>query len=174
MTAHAPDSSLHLYLYIKHLYIKRMQSEQETSGIHLWLLLWKAARALDAHARQSVVSLGMCPSDFGVLEALLHKGPLPVNILGRKVLLTSGSMTAAVDRLERRGLVTRKSDPADRRTRVVHLTRQGRALIRRLFTEHARHMEHATAFLGSEERNSLAALLRKLGRGSEDMTKDRK
>jgi MarR family 2-MHQ and catechol resistance regulon transcriptional repressor len=111
----------------------------------------------------------MCRSDFGVLEALLHKGPLPVNALGAKVLLTSGSITTAVDRLERRGLVERGGDAADRRARIVHLTAAGRRLIRKLFAEHEQAMEQAASALVQEERAILTRLLRKLGRGAEEI-----
>lgn len=72
------------------------------SGVHVFLVLWKAASAVQSYAEASVSDLEMCGSDFAVLEALLHKGPLPVNEIGKKVLLTSGSMTVAVDRLETR------------------------------------------------------------------------
>jgi len=137
------------------------------SGVHVWLLLWKATRALEAHANASLQGLEMCPSDFAVLEALLHKGPLPVNEIGKKVLLTSGSMTAAVDRLAERGLVERKDDPEDRRTRVVHLTDAGRKLIRKLFAIHERDMERAVSSLTARELEELSGLLRKLGRGAE-------
>jgi MarR family transcriptional regulator, 2-MHQ and catechol-resistance regulon repressor len=137
-----------------------------TKGIHLWLLLWKASRTVEARAQRSVAGL----SDFGV-KALLHKGPLPVNVLGRKVLLTSGSMTAAVDRLEKRGLLRRQDDPEDRRSRVIHLTDAGRELISRLFAEHAASMEQAMAFLSDDEMNALAAGLRRLGRGVEEQNK---
>ena len=137
------------------------------TGVHVWLLLWKATRALETHAHLSLQGLGMCPGDFAVLEALLHKGPLPVNAIGKKVLLTSGSMTAAVDRLEKRGLVERRDDPEDRRTRVVHLTSEGRKLIRRLFAIHERDMERVIAVLNAREREELSGLLRKLGRSAE-------
>jgi MarR family 2-MHQ and catechol resistance regulon transcriptional repressor len=135
----------------------------DVSGVHLWLVLWKAFRAMEAQAERSIAGLGLCGSDFGVLEALLHKGPLPVKALGEKVLLTSGSMTAAVDRLERRGWVTRKNDPVDRRSRIVQLTPEGRKTIEDLFAEHKRDMEHAASGLSDEERVELIGLLRKLG-----------
>ncbi len=144
-------------------------SPAETTGVHLWLVLWKAARAVEAQALRSVEGLGMCLSDFGVLEALLHKGPLPVNALGAKVLLTSGSMTAAIDRLERRGLVRRTADAHDRRARVVHLTSAGRKLIRPAFADHAQALERAVAALAPGERATLIGLLRKLGRGAEQL-----
>ena len=133
------------------------------SGVHLWLILWKAFRAMEAHADRSIAGLGLCWSDFGVLEALLHKGPLAVKVLGEKVLLTSGSMTAAIDRLERRGWVERGADPGDRRSRIVRLTAEGRKTIETLFAEHERDMELAVAGLKDSERTTLIDLLRTLG-----------
>jgi MarR family transcriptional regulator, 2-MHQ and catechol-resistance regulon repressor len=147
-------------------------NDQDESGIHLWLLLSKAARAVELHARRSITALDLCLSDFAVLEALLHKGPLPVNTLGRKVLLTSGSITTAVDRMENRGLVERRGDPGDRRTRVVHLTPEGRVLIRKLFAVHQRDMERAVSMLNRSEIRSLSEGLRKLGRGAEERLKE--
>jgi MarR family 2-MHQ and catechol resistance regulon transcriptional repressor len=114
-----------------------------------------------------VEATGLCLSDFGVLEALLHKGPLPVNTLGKKILISSGSMTAAVDRLEGQGLVERKSSPTDRRERIAHLTAKGDELIRRLFAEHTRDMEQAFSCLDGPEKEALAGILGKLARGAE-------
>src|SRR3989442_13163072 len=83
----------------------------------------------------------MCGSDFAVLEALLHKGPLPINEIGKKVLLTSGSITVAVDRLETKGLVERRAHGTDRRARIVHLTKEGRKGITCAYADHAADME---------------------------------
>lgn len=135
-----------------------------TDAAHLWLLLWKAGKAVEVHAKQSVESTGLGLSDFGILEALLHKGPLSVSVLREKVLISSGSMTAAVDRLEKKGLVERGTEATDRRARIVHLTGEGRTLIRKVFAEHERDMECVFARLERQERNTLATLLRKLGR----------
>ncbi len=134
-----------------------------TSGIHLWLVLWKAYSALRGHANQSIASLELNWSDFAVLEVLLHKGPLPVNTIGPKVMLTSGSISVAVDRLVRRGLVSRKNDAADRRARVVHLSAKGKTLIECAFAQHAAAMERATEGLRKPERIQAIALLKKLG-----------
>jgi MarR family 2-MHQ and catechol resistance regulon transcriptional repressor len=163
---------LHLFLVVKHLDIKIMiRKEEKPKGVHVWLLLWKATKAMEAHAHLSIQALGMCLSDFAVLEVLLHKGPVPINTLGKKVLLTSGSMTAAVDRLERRGLVERKNDANDRRTRIVHLTEPGRTLIRKLFAEHERDMEKPVSCLTRDEMGSLMEFLRRLGREADGLTK---
>jgi|SRR6185437_1506499 len=153
---------------------RQKQTRPDTSGVHLWLLLWKAGKAVEAQARRSVEATGLCLSDFGVLEALLHKGPLPINTLGKKVLLSSGSMTAAIDRLERSGLVEREATATDRRARIVHLTNKGSGLIRKLFAGHERYMERVFSVLDDSERDALATLLRKLGRGAEGMAAEEK
>lgn len=142
---------------------------ERSSGVHLWLVLWKASRAVQAHAHRSIEQLPLCPSDFAVLEVLLHKGALPVNEIGRKVLLTSGSITVAVDRLEEQALVERRAHPTDRRARVVHLTAEGRRLITRAFAEHERDMERAVSALDASERATVIRLLKKLGLEAERM-----
>lgn len=153
---------------------KRKHTKPDASGVHLWLLLWKASKAVEAHAQRSVNTTGLCLSDFGVLEALLHKGPLPISALGKKVLLSSGSMTAAVDRLERSGFVERGAASTDRRARIVHLTEEGLKLIRRVFAQHEREMERVFSRLDKSERNALADLLRKLGQEVEGMAAEEK
>ena len=85
------------------------------SGVHLWLILMKAYRALAQVDAGSMAASGLGLSDFAVLEILLHKGPLPVNTIGRQMMLTSGSITTAVDRLEEKQLVRRQACPNDRR-----------------------------------------------------------
>lgn len=134
------------------------------TGVHVWLVLWKAARAVEAYAELSVAQLEICGSDFAVLEALLHKGPLPVNEIGKKILLTSGSITTAIDRLEAKGLVERRAHGTDRRARVVHLTKDGRKMIAKAYADHAADMERlASASLNRKERETLIRLLKQIG-----------
>src|SRR6476646_7524739 len=129
---------------------------QDTSGVHVWLVLAKAFRALAAHAKESLnlSRAGLGDSDFRVLEVLLHKGPLPVNTIGPKVWLTPGSISVAIDRLEKKALVKRKNID-DRRVRLVELTSKGRALITKTFRDHAATMEEAAGALSKEERRML-------------------
>src|ERR1700723_4555694 len=96
---------------------------------HVWLVMMKAMRALTRYAAAGIEETGLGLSDFGVLEALLHKGPLPVNTIGPIVDLTAGSISIAVDRLVEKGLVSRVESAEDRRVRIVTLTPPGRALI---------------------------------------------
>ena len=142
---------------------------EDTSGVHVWLVLAKAYRALAAHAEKSLnlTRAGLGDSDFRVLEALLHKGSLPVNTIGPKVWLTPGAISVAVDRLEKKALVKRKNTD-DRRVRLVELTARGRALITKTFRQHAAAMEEAAGVLSKEERRMLLRLLKKLGKGGDD------
>src|SRR5205807_8685840 len=135
----------------------------DVSGTHLWLVLKKAHRALERLATQSIETLDVCLSDFGVMELLLHKGPQPINEIGRRIALTSGAITTAVDRLESRGLVTREAHESDRRTRIVRLTARGKEQAGSVFAGHKAIMDSAASGLAKTERAMLIELLRKLG-----------
>src|SRR5438876_7606925 len=143
---------------------KKTTPRQDSTGVHVWLVFMKAFQALLPHAAQSIERTELGDSDFRVLEVLLHKGPLPVNTIGPKVWLTPGSIIVAVDRLVRKGLVSRQDDAGDRRVRQVELTAKGRALITRGFREHAGAMENSMRVLSKKERLTLQQLLKKLGK----------
>src|SRR2546423_2013299 len=113
----------------------------DPSGTHLWLVLMKAHRTLQRLATRSIESCEMGLSDFAVMEMLLHKGPQPVNEIGRRIELTSGAITTAVDRLEARGLVTREAHESDRRARIVRLTAQGKEQAVKVFASHRKAMD---------------------------------
>ena len=150
---------------------KRTRQTEDSSGVHLWLVLMKAFQALAGHAEGSIKRTELGDSDFRVLEALLHKGPLPVNTVGPKVWLTPGSISVAVDRLVKKGLVSRKGHASDRRVRQVELTPKGRALITRGFGEHAAAMENIVSVLSESERLMLLRLLKKLGKHAAETRK---
>jgi MarR family 2-MHQ and catechol resistance regulon transcriptional repressor len=137
--------------------------KSNASATYVWLVLWKTARAVEQNAITSVNALGLGLSDFAVLEVLLHKGPQPVNVIGKKILLTSGSITTAIDRLESRKLVHRTAHPEDRRARLVELTDKGKRLIECAFRQHALDLEETMAVLTPSERLELTRLLKKVG-----------
>jgi len=139
---------------------------RDTSGTHAWLVLMKAFRVLAQHAEQSVRGAALAFSEFTILEVLLNRGPLQVNDIGRRVNLTSGAITSAIDRLEERGLAQRSVDDADRRARVVSLTQAGRALIASTFDAHKARMDAVADTLTAKERRTLIDLLKKLGLGA--------
>lgn len=141
----------------------------DTSGTHLWLVLMKAHRSLARHAGRSIDGLDMCFSDFAILELLLHHGAQPVNTIGKRIDLTTGAITTAIDRLEGRGLVVRKLDASDRRVRTVSLTKRGKEKIAAAFGQHKRAMDHACSGLSEGERATLTSLIKKLGTTAEQL-----
>jgi MarR family 2-MHQ and catechol resistance regulon transcriptional repressor len=141
-----------------------MSTTTELTASKLWIVLARCHHALQQLVERDITGLGLCLSDFMVLEALLHKGPLTISQIQAKVLLASGSMTAAVDRVESRGLVVRKSVSNDRRARLLELTSAGRRMIEGAFAEHSRHLEEAVSVLDEREKKQVYVGLKKLGR----------
>lgn len=144
-----------------------IESEKIPSGVHVFLVLMKAFRAVGEYGAGTRRGSELGDSDFRVLEVLLHKGAMPVNAIGPKVYLTPGSISVAVDRLYEKGLVTRVDSETDRRVRVVDLTPGGRRLIKRVFHSHAKQMEQLASVLTDSERVQLVRILKKLGKHAE-------
>lgn len=140
---------------------------------HLYVILWKAFYAIEALDKRSIRSLGFdSDTDFAVLEVLNSKGTLPVNDIGRKVMLTSGSITTAIDRCEKNGWVRRVRCPKDKRVTYVELTDAGRAAIEKALKIHFKNLAAALAGLTRDEHEALAALLRKLGKHAAALAAD--
>ena len=137
-------------------------SGMETAS-HIRLILARAAKAVERVDRASIARTGLNPSDFGILEALLHKGPMAINTIGSKVLLTSGSMTAAANRLVGKGYIKRVKDPADARCCLLHLTDSGRTLIEGVYADHQKNLERIVRDMNEKERAELVRLLKKIG-----------
>jgi len=131
---------------------------------HAWLVMMKAMRALTRYAAAGIEETGLGLSDFGVLEVLLNKGPLPVNTIGLIVDLTPGSISIAVDRLFAKGLVTRVESTEDRRVRIIALTPRGKDLIVPAFRKHSGQMKRVLSELSAKELRSLEVALKKLGK----------
>jgi MarR family transcriptional regulator, 2-MHQ and catechol-resistance regulon repressor len=132
--------------------------------VHVWLIMMKAMRALTRYAAAGIGETGLGLSDFGVLEVLLNKGPLPVNTIGPVVDLTPGSISIAVDRLFEKGLVSRVESTEDRRVRIVALTPRGKDLIVSAFRKHAGQMRKVFSELSPEELRGLEMALKKVGK----------
>jgi MarR family 2-MHQ and catechol resistance regulon transcriptional repressor len=132
--------------------------------VHCWLVLGKAFHAAAKYLYAGLEETGIDDTDFRILEALLNKGPLPVNTIGPKVFLTPGSISVAVDRLFDRGLVSRVESPEDRRVRVVSLTAKGKELITPVFRKHASEIAKVFADASPKELRSLEMTLKKIGK----------
>ncbi len=140
-----------------------MKRSPRIAAPRLWLVITKSYRVLSLLAEQSIANTGLCLTDFAALEALLQKGPLTITQIQEKVRLASGSMTAAVDRLEKLGLVVRKASPSDRRARLLELTGKGKRLAASCFEKHAKDLEALMSPLSEKEMEELYGSLKKLG-----------
>src|ERR1700739_2161326 len=143
----------------------------KTSGdpVHCWLVLVKAFQAASKYLYAGLAETGIDDTDFRILEALLSKGPWPVNTIGPKVFLTPGSISTAVERLVERGLVSRIESFKDRRIRVVSLTPKGKRLIAPIFRKHAAEIRNVLADAHPKELLALATTLKKSGKRAETL-----
>jgi MarR family transcriptional regulator, 2-MHQ and catechol-resistance regulon repressor len=138
------------------------RSADAVKAIDLFLVLQKSYRTMLARVEGNKKKAGLGDSDFRVLETLFHQGPLPVNVIGERIDLTTGSITTAVDRMEAKWLVARKYHPTDGRIRLVELTPKGRRLIERACTRLAAEMDAAFASLSQAERRALIEMLKRV------------
>jgi MarR family 2-MHQ and catechol resistance regulon transcriptional repressor len=138
-------------------------NEKEMSALNTYVKLMRAAESMTARAHQHLSSTGLTISQFGVLEALHHLGPLSQKDIGQKILRSSGNITMVIDNLEKRGLVRRQRDRQDRRFFIVHLTDEGNKLIQKIFPPHAAVISNELSVLTAAEQKTLGALCKKLG-----------
>jgi MarR family 2-MHQ and catechol resistance regulon transcriptional repressor len=136
---------------------------EEVRALDALVKLTRATEAVNRRLDGLLAEANLTTSQFGVLEALLHLGPLCQKDLAAKLLKTDGNLTMVLGNLERRGLVVRQRDPADKRLMVANLTVAGRRLIRSLFPRHAANAAAAFAALTPAEQETLGKLTRKLG-----------
>jgi MarR family transcriptional regulator, 2-MHQ and catechol-resistance regulon repressor len=139
------------------------------SALHTWLIMLKSWQSIGRYLRPTMSAEGLGESDFRVLEVLLHKGPMPVNAIGPKVDLNPGSVSVAVDRLHKKGFVSRVECTSDRRIRTVSLTEKGREMFTPLFRRHAALIKRAFQDVSPEEMQQLEGVLKKIGKRAENL-----
>ena len=149
-----------------------MQRGKTPKATHTLLVMLKALRAIRHFALTPILKEGLGESDFRVLEVLLHKGPLPVNVIGPKVDLNPGSVSVAVDRLYQKGLVSRVESDSDRRVRTVSLTEKGRRIFLPVFRQHAALIRRAFQDVSPKEQRQLEEVLKRIGRRAEKLGKE--
>ena len=146
-----------------------MASGKTPEPIHTWNSMLKALRAIRNLALPPILKEGLGDSDFRVLDVLLEKGPMPVNALGPKVDLNPGSVSVAVDRLYKKGLVSRVESESDRRIRTVSLTEKGRRVFVPIFRQHAALVKRAFQDVSPEERRQMEEVLERIARRAEEL-----
>ncbi len=142
-------------------------NEKTEAALRLWVVLTRALRSIEKPLHEQVERHGLSLTEFAVLEVLLHKGELPMGEIGQRILLTSGSTTYVIDKLEERGLLKRRRCTEDRRVLHVDLTDTGRELVQEVFPEHAELIKTLTEGLSYEEQLEVTEKLKRLGRFAE-------
>jgi MarR family transcriptional regulator, 2-MHQ and catechol-resistance regulon repressor len=132
-------------------------------ALKLFIVLSRASKVILEEAHKTSEKHGLNPTEFAVLELLYHKGRQPIQKIGQKILLRSGSMTYVVDKLEKRGLLERVYCEEDRRVTYMSITSDGVELMTSIFPEHAATIESIMSALTVDEQEQAIELLRKLG-----------
>ena len=146
-----------------------MEKRKPPEAIHTWLIIMKASQAVARYSFPPILAAGLGDSDFRILDMLLHKGPMPVNAIGPKVNLNPGSVSVAVDRLYKKGLVDRVESESDRRVRTVSLTEKGRGIFLPIFRQHAALLKRAFQDVLPDEQRQMEEVLKKIGRRAEEL-----
>lgn len=133
------------------------------TALKLYVVLARAQRAIAERTQADLEEHGISITEFAILEALHHKGPLLLGEVQRKILVSSGGITFLVDKLTDRGYVERKMCPSDRRARYAALTRKGEALMEGIFPRHAAAIQAAMSGLSQAEQKEATVLLKRLG-----------
>lgn len=140
-----------------------MDNNIENLSLKLFIVLSRATRSVHDQVEADIRSYGLNPTEFAVLELLYHKGDQPIQQIGKKVLLSSGSITYVVDKLEKKQLLIRKSCPKDRRVTYAAITESGISLMNKIFPKHTEAIEEIFKELSTEEQKKTIELLKKVG-----------
>lgn len=147
-----------------------MPSEDLKHSLKLYIVLSRALKAINETTHQLFQDNGLNPTEFAVLELLYHKGRQPLQQIGNKILLASGSITYVIDKLEKRGYLLRVSCPADRRVTYAEITPEGEAFMGELFPKHEQHLHELMSVLSPEEKEQAITLLKKIGLSIKDLS----
>ena len=143
-------------------------AQQKDEALELFVVLSRAFNWVNAHAIRDIHCHGLNLTEFGILEVLYHKGSLPLQQVGEKVLISSGNITYVVDKLEQKQLLVRKPSSEDRRVIFAELTPTGKNLMAAIFPSHALALRKAMSGLSLDEQAQAIDLLRKLGLAAQE------
>lgn len=145
-------------------------NEDIKQSLKLFIVLSRAHKAITEQTNQFFQAHGINPTEFAVLELLYHKGKQPLQKIGGKILLASGSITYVIDKLEKRGFITRVNCPTDRRVTYAEISDEGKEFMGKIFPEHEQNLHELTNALTAEEKDQAIDLMKKLGLSIKDLS----
>jgi MarR family transcriptional regulator, 2-MHQ and catechol-resistance regulon repressor len=137
---------------------------RQERALSAYVKLLRASETVHSEATRTLAGEGLSASQFAVLEALYHIGPMCLSDLAHKILKTSGNLTMVVGNLEKSGLVTRQQSAEDRRFVSVAITDKGRRLMARIFPVHLERIVELLNRLSPAQQDELGRLCLKLGK----------
>ena len=140
-----------------------MTNDLSNSSLKLFIVLSRAHKVIHECTNHFFQENGLNPTEFAVLELLYHKGKQPLQQIGNKILLASGSITYVVDKLEGRGFIERVSSDTDRRVTYAEITEAGKEFMSELFPRHEQQLTKLMSVLSEDEKEDAIELLKKLG-----------
>lgn len=138
-------------------------NEEINQSLKLFIVLSRAYRAINENVNKLIQTYGLNPTEFAVMELLYHKGDQPLQQIGGKILLASGSITYVVDKLEEKGYLRRVACPTDRRVTFAQITENGKEMIENIFPSHEQKINELMSELSFEEKDKVIELVKRLG-----------
>ncbi len=145
-------------------------NEDIKQSLKLFIVLSRAHKALSEQTNQFFQESGVNPTEFAVLELLYHKGSQPLQKIGGKILLASGSITYVIDKLEKREFIKRVNCPSDRRITYAEITDKGKEFMAEVFPAHEQKIHELTSALTPDEKDQAIELMKKLGLSIKDLS----
>lgn len=142
------------------------EDETHAASLKLFVVLSKAYKSIMEQAMKDMRQYHLSPAEFTALEVLYHKGRMPLQQIGEKILVTSGSVTYNIDKLENKGLIKRVPCEKDRRITYAEITTAGNELFDQIFPRHAASIHALMGGLSTAEKETAIELLKKLGKGA--------
>ncbi|MBN8191677.1 MarR family transcriptional regulator [Bacillus sp. NTK074B] len=146
------------------------QTQDSKQSLKLFIVLSRAFKALNEEINKNIQENGLNPTEFAVLELLYHKGDQPLQQIGGKILLASGSITYVVDKLEQKSYLKRVACPKDRRVTYAQITEKGKELIDGIFPDHEERIHELMSALSPDEKEDTIQMLKKLGLSIKDLS----
>ncbi|WP_400246941.1 MarR family winged helix-turn-helix transcriptional regulator [Niallia sp. JL1B1071] len=140
-----------------------MEKKDIEQSLKLYIVMSRAYRAINENVNKLITANGLNPTEFAVLELLYHKGDQPLQQIGGKILLASGSITYVVDKLEEKGYLRRIACPTDRRVTFAQITENGKQLIESIFPNHEQRIHEIMSELSQEEKDVAIELIKRIG-----------
>ncbi|WP_273131249.1 MarR family winged helix-turn-helix transcriptional regulator [Metabacillus sp. HB246100] len=139
------------------------KTKEIEDSLKFFIVLSRAHRAFNDVVNKNIATFKLNPTEFAVLELLYHKGDQPLQQIGGKILLASGSITYVVDKLEQKNLLNRVACPKDRRVTFAQITDKGKELIESIFPPHQERINEIVSVLTEEEKKQAIDLMKKVG-----------